>query len=334
MTLGRLATFLAILAVSMAMARELVHRHARPGRTVAGKSAPSPAVSAGASARKPEPVGGAASSRAESAAAASASANQSRQIDPLTDALCNVDMLLVDGTTCAETHHRCKESDPSAKDRCLQYEPAACRNGMPLRFCIDRDEYPNSEGMLPAVMITFEEAEAACKEEDKRLCTEAEWALACEGESGFVFPYGDDRDPAACNVEKKVPAVRPDELWEAREVSAVLDRVDARTPSGGNPRCVSPYGVRDMIGNVEEWVVSDTQGVARALRGGEYSSDATCLTVRKMRTEGFRQFHTGFRCCRDPLVRVPRRPPEKATPNARQNASGLARPVAPQGRFD
>jgi sulfatase modifying factor 1 len=320
MTLGRLATFLGILVVSVATAGEIMHRRGpyrsgrdgHFGRHSSVPKAPPVAVAPLASGRRADNP--------------PADIGLARQVDPLTDALCSEGMVLVDGTTCGATAHRCKVLDPASPGRCLSYEPAVCRPGLELRFCIDRDEYPNQEGMLPAAMVTFEQALAACKEEDKRLCTETEWSLSCEGQSGFVFPHGNDRDPSACNVERKVPRVRPEEVWEPRDVSAVLERVDARTASGAMPRCVSPFGVRDMTGNVEEWVESDTASAARTLRGGEYTSDPTCATVRKLETPGFRQFHTGFRCCRDPLVRVPRRKAE--------NGAGIGRPVAPQGRFD
>jgi formylglycine-generating enzyme required for sulfatase activity len=235
-------------------------------------------------------------------------------------------MVLANGTTCAETRHACKTRDASVPGGCAEYEPAHCRKGLPLRFCIDRDEYPNEEGMLPATMITFEEAESACSEEGKRLCTEMEWLFACEGPTAFAFPYGDRRDPEACNVGKKVPPVRPEELWEPRDVASVLERVDGRTAIGATSRCTSPVGARDLVGNVEEWVRSDTTSEARGLRGGEYTGDPTCASVRKMRTAGYRQFHTGFRCCRDPLVRLPARAPE--------SRGNLGPGVAPTPRFD
>jgi formylglycine-generating enzyme required for sulfatase activity len=235
-------------------------------------------------------------------------------------------MVLAHGTTCAETGHTCRTRDPSLAGGCAEWAPAQCRKGLELRFCIDRDEYPNQEGMLPAAMVTFDEAAAACTEEGKRLCTEMEWLFACEGEAGLAFPYGDARDPEACNVGRKVPSVRPEELWEPRDVAAVVERVDGRTESASMPRCTSPVGARDMIGNVEEWVRSDTSSAERALRGGEYTGDPTCAAVRKMRTPGYRQFHTGFRCCRDPLVRVP---PRRAEPRENPGPG-----VAPKPRFD
>jgi sulfatase modifying factor 1 len=178
---------------------------------------------------------------------------------------------------------------------------------MSLRFCIDRYEYPNVEGMLPAVMITFDQARSGCEGEGKRLCTETEWAFACEGAQGLAFAYGDARDDSACNVGRLLEAVPPDALWEPKGIAAVVERLDARKRSGEMRQCASAFGVRDLIGNVEEWVRSDAPGFEGALRGGEYSSQPTCRTARQIRQPGFRQLHTGFRCCEDPLVRAARR---------------------------
>jgi formylglycine-generating enzyme required for sulfatase activity len=178
---------------------------------------------------------------------------------------------------------------------------------MSLRFCIDRYEYPNVEGMLPAVMITFNQAQSGCEEEGKRLCTETEWAFACEGPRGLAYSRGDARDDSACNVGHAIENARPEALWEASGVAAVVERLDARTRSGAMRDCASAFGARDLIGNVEEWVKSDTPGFEGALRGGEYSAEPTCRTTRQIRQAGFRQLHTGFRCCEDPLVRAARR---------------------------
>ena len=45
--------------------------------------------------------------------------------------------------------------------------------------------------------ITFHEAEALCKKDSKRLCTENEWTFACEGEEVRPYPYGYTRDTRA-----------------------------------------------------------------------------------------------------------------------------------------
>jgi sulfatase modifying factor 1 len=247
--------------------------------------------------------------------------------DPLSDALCRKGMLLVDGTTCADPKRRCEE--PDAANGCRRFAPASCRSGLALRFCIDGNEYPNLPGMVPAVMLTFRQAEDACEAEGKRLCTEAEWTFACEGPLALSFSYGDEMTSGACNVGRETPRIPPEQLWEARNVAAIVDRVDARVPSASLAGCVSPFGVRDLVGNVEEWVRSDIPGFGGALRGGAYSGYASCRTVRQMREPGFRQFHTGFRCCDGPLVRGKSRPARSGAP--RSVRPGL---VAPRAGFD
>jgi sulfatase modifying factor 1 len=227
--------------------------------------------------------------------------------DPLTDALCPSGMLLVDGTTCAGRPAHCAERDPTLAGVCNRFDPAECRKGQTLRFCVDRYEYPNLEGVVPATMVTFEQARSACEEEDKRLCSDTEWRFACEGREGFEMPYGNSRDPEACNTGRRSERIRPDELWEARDVSRVLVRVDRRVASGSMTRCTSPFGVRDTTGNVEEWATG-ASGIEAALLGGDASmADPRCRTVKKTRQTALRSPHAGFRCCRDPLVRAPSR---------------------------
>jgi len=301
MTLGRLTLFAAILATSVALAGALVRRHHRAGgpqRLGAAGTAPvassaPPGAASGPVAQVPRPAEKAAEPEVPRAVE-----------DPLTDALCPGGMLLVDGVTCSARPGHCAESEPGAPAICRRFETAECRKGQALRFCVDRYEYPNLQGVEPATMVTFEQARRACEEEDKRLCTDTEWRFACEGREGLELSYGNERDPNACNVGRSNERVRPEELWEPRDVSRVLSRVDRRVPSGSMSRCESPFGVRDMPGNLEEWGTGSS-GLEAALLGGDsLQPEPLCRSVRKTHQTALRSPHTGFRCCRDPLLRA------------------------------
>jgi sulfatase modifying factor 1 len=297
MTIGRVLVFGSILAVSLAMARVIVKRHRPP-------VAPSMASSRRGPVSMPSRPRLLAPQPSASSVATPPQVDTYVLEDPLSASACPEGMLLAEGTTCAETHRHCVERR-SDGEGCRSYQPSTCRRGLPLRFCVDRFEYPNQEGMLPATVVTFEQARSACTEEGKRLCTEMEWTFACEGPKAFAFSYGDEELPEACNVGRPAPRLAHDAFWEAKDVAAVVEQHDARVASGAMKSCVGPFGARDLIGNVEEWVRSDVPGFERALRGGRYTGSPTCQSVRQIKQPSFRELQTGFRCCRDPL-RAPR----------------------------
>ncbi len=327
--MGRLATFLVILAASLVIARTLVGRHRDARDPLGAFSRLAPPLP------RPSPVAARPAVSATPPVAPRSQEKLTREItvptaapvvDPLSDALCPEGMLLVEGVTCGEASRTCLARDADEPRSCKRYAASVCRKGLPVRVCMDQFEYPNLVGMSPAALVTFEQAKDACTEEGKRLCTETEWSFACEGGDGLAFPYGDIEDASACNVLKAVPKVRADSLWEARDIPGVMERVDARSKIGQRSRCTSSLGIRDMVGNVEEWVKSDIPGFESALRGGEYSSDPSCRTVRQIRQPAFRTFDTGFRCCRDPLVSARRLEREDSRPGGPT--------VAPPGGFD
>jgi hypothetical protein len=326
MTLGRAVTFTAIFVVSVVSSVVLVRRdRSRHPAILLSTGRPFSGVVATAPLPRRVPPAATLPSVAPPEPSASSTEPAEDLEDPMTEALCPADMVLVDATTCAERDRPCAERDASTPRRCLRYTDARCKPGLALRFCIDRYEFPDDPGALPAVMVTYESAKEACDEEGKRLCRELEWTLSCEGPEGFALPYGNAADLAACNGGHPQKPPKPEELWEPVNVSRIVTDLDGRVRSGTLDRCVSTFGAYDLTGNVAEWVVGADSGPA--LMGGKYSSaDPTCRAIETTHQSGFRSLDTGFRCCRDPLVRVPAR--------GRVVSRAPARTVAPKGGFD
>jgi formylglycine-generating enzyme required for sulfatase activity len=217
-------------------------------------------------------------------------------------------MLLASGIYCPYVGHRCVDWIEQNRDRCRRYDEKTLCEGLKVekRFCIDRYEFPNQAGAYPAVMTSWVEAERACKLEGKRLCTESEWTFACEGERMLPHPYGYERDASACNIDRRYRDPDFSAFSHDRRVSAEVARLDQRVPSGSMDRCRSPFGVQDMTGNVDEWVVNedpneDAKEDVSSLKGGYWGPiRARCRPVTNSHNRWFRFYQVGFRCCADP----------------------------------
>lgn len=152
-------------------------------------------------------------------------------------------------------------------------------------FCIDRYEYPDQEGTLPQVNISFYAAERACRNENKRLCTEDEWEKACKGPTDRKYPYGNSWNANKCNTQNK----------EGTSRSIV--------PAGSYRACVNAYGAYDMSGNVMEWtnnVFSAQDTADRVVKGGSYAKPdwATRCAYRYNMLPNSTSNEVGFRCCK------------------------------------
>jgi formylglycine-generating enzyme required for sulfatase activity len=225
---------------------------------------------------------------------------------PTRDA-CPADMLEVDGDYCPYVEQDCVRwlDPPNAepKLRCAEFKPTVrCKTKTEKkRFCIDRYEWPNRAGALPAVSLTWYEAKRSCQAIGKRLCEDSEWTLACEGQERLPYPYGYTRNDDACNIDKTYRF--PDNfVYDALATRAAeVARLDQREPSGSRASCVSPYGVHDMAGNVDEWVVNETcTPHCSGLKGGYWGPVRTrCRPMTVAHDEGFHYYQSGFRCCAD-----------------------------------
>ena len=220
---------------------------------------------------------------------------------------CPADMVAVQGDYCPVVAHRCLEYMSVARDRCATYAESNRCFGTPeeMTFCIDRFEYPNRAGEKPAVGMTYLEARDTCEIRGKRLCTDQEWTLACEGTQRLPYPHGYQRDANACNYDK--PYIIPNDNAFASSTArqAEIERLDQREGSGEREQCVSSFGVHDMTGNVDEWVLNTDgtpggQPYVSGLKGGYWGPVRNrCRPMTTDHNEWHSGYQIGFRCCSD-----------------------------------
>lgn len=148
---------------------------------------------------------------------------------------------------------------------------------------------------IPAIGVSWYEAKDACEKAGKRLCTEEEWVSVCQnapavddndnGEfaddmiEGNAYPYADYHDDGRCWDDHEGDKFRP-------------------VYTGEMPGCVTPTGVYDMTGNVEEWVGDSPEHAV--LLGGAFDTSedhARCYRRNDTFGAGYANQRTGFRCC-------------------------------------
>ena len=164
---------------------------------------------------------------------------------------------------------------------------------------------PRGPSSLPVNCVSFDEADHYCRVHAKRLPTEAEWERAARGDDGRTFPWGNEQP----TCERAV----------SRQGNVAADGCpggDGPQPVASRKRAVSPYGVHDLGGNVEEWIadyyddrhVAETDNptgakptTAHVLRGGSWASPWRNLrsTARSWSSSHERGPTVGFRCARD-----------------------------------
>jgi formylglycine-generating enzyme required for sulfatase activity len=104
------------------------------------------------------------------------------------------------------------------------------------------------------------------------------------------YPYGFSRDSTACNIDQ----------MNLGKPQAGLN--DLRAPVDAYPRCLSPFGVHDMSGNVEEWATLDWGKAPdrSAMKGAWWLPGRnTCRAATLGHGEIYEGPQVGVRCCKD-----------------------------------
>jgi len=161
-------------------------------------------------------------------------------------------------------------------------------------------------GIVPQAYISRNEADAACREARKRLCTEAEWVRACEGKQGATYPYGNERKTGVCNdngkpaLSRYYATMKPaGNEWDAMNDPRLDQMPDTVAKAGAHPQCKSSDGVYDLMGNLHEWV-ADPGGT---FLGGYFLDTKLngdgCHYKTVRHDAAYHDYSTGFRCCAD-----------------------------------
>ena len=179
--------------------------------------------------------------------------------------------------------------DPSI----LGNEPVAVRQELPA-FLIDIFEFPNQLNGKPVARVSFIQAEKACKEQGKRLCSADEWEKACKGSDSLSYSYGMTWDPDLCGDGYNAIAG-----WK----------------SGALKDCRSQWGVFDLSGGFAEWTSTPATNDSsrRVLKGGNIKTEkGTRCSFSTDESPGYANEVFSFRCCRN--IDAPPVPVEPAEP--------------------
>ena len=144
----------------------------------------------------------------------------------------------------------------------------------------DSSQAYNVAHVLPWQVGSNDEAALACEAAGKRLCSPAEWQLACEGPDQTVYAYGAIYNPSTCNG-----------------IDAFGGYDFHLAPTGSFPGCINAWGVFDMNGNIWEHVAGGTD---MTVRGGAYNcSDSATFHRCDYVPATWSPSAKGFRCCAD-----------------------------------
>jgi formylglycine-generating enzyme len=225
----------------------------------------------------------------------------SSEVPHVAAAACPVGMAFIAGYCIDRYEAYVVELD--ANDREAEHSPYTPVDGLRVRAKV-------AEGVVPQGYISQVQAQSACQNAGKRLCTTPEFSLACRGpDQKASYPYGGNhRQAGKCN-EGKGSAVSVVFGQAANYGAAQLNDPRLNQWSGGLAKTgayagsASPFGVFDLVGNLHEWTAEVGANGHGHFRGGFYGdaevNGSGCNYDTKAHASNYHDYSTGFRCCQD-----------------------------------
>lgn len=203
--------------------------------------------------------------------------------------------------------------------------------------CIDQFEFPNIPCEYPVAWVRTDEALALCRALGKRLCDAHEWEGACAGEVlppavAYDFDMPRMQSTYFRNLHREVlwatlvpPVAGTCATASSKSPGCVEPSWQAcgtnSYPAGAFPGCVSSFGVYDLHGNLAEHMNFPLRVEELGSRGGSGETElkgswfgfdlyephegdcrwrAPAWHVTRVDSHSsHRNYHLGFRCCRD-----------------------------------
>lgn len=226
---------------------------------------------------------------------------------------CPAGMIFISGNFCPKDDALCLYwVDAHGKrttvntDRCGEWRsPVHCIvSSVKKSYCIDKFEFPNKKGVLPRDWLSFVQAQQLAAAEGKRLCTQSEWTFAALGPDNHPIPYGDGFHRShACNIDRHIADVSliGDQVMKVSNPdSDVAQKLRSQlVPSGSMEDCKSDFGVYDMVGNIDEWVINESGKpyVSGLMSGHQYGIRNRSRAITTAHGPSFSWYETGFRAC-------------------------------------